>query len=129
MELLQGLAHIAIQVKNLEVSIAFYEKLGGRILDRGAPHPGTALALVDLGGVTLELISSQATPRRPDIVDHFALAVTDVDAAMAFLRSVGVDSFETPEKSVMPELFGGMDNCFFSGPDGERIELLKMHHV
>lgn len=128
MELMQGLAHIAIQVKDIEVSIAFYEKLGGRLLDRGEPHPGVALALVAFGGVTLELIQSPAVPKRPDAIDHFALTVRDVDAAMAFLRSAGVDSFEAPEKTVMPELFGGMDNCFFYGPDGERIELLKMHH-
>lgn len=127
MELFQGLAHIAIQVKDLEVSIAFYEKLGGKLLDRGAPHPGAALALVDFAGVTLELIQSPAATQRPDIVDHFALAVSDVDAAMAFLRAAGVDSFEAPEKNVMPGLFGGMDNCFFTGPDGERIELLRMH--
>ena len=128
MELFQGLAHIAIQVKDIGRSITFYEKLGGRLRDRGEPHPGVFLALVDFGGVTLELIQSPAEPKRPDAIDHFALAVSDVDAAMAFLRSAGVDSFEAPEKTVMPELFGGMDNCFFYGPDGERIELLKMHH-
>lgn len=127
MELFQGLAHIAIQVKDIEASIAFYERLGGRLLDRGAPHPSVALALVDFAGVTLELIQSPAAPQRPDVVDHFALTVTDVDAAMVFLRGAGVDSFEAPEKAVMPGLFGGMDNCFFTGPDGERIELLRMH--
>ena len=128
MELFQGLAHIAIQVKDIERSIAFYEKLGGKLRDRGEPHPGVLLALVDFGGLTLELIQSPATPKRPDAIDHFALAVSDVDAAMAFLRGAGVDSFEAPEKTVMPDLFGGMDNCFFYGPDGERIELLKMHN-
>ena len=38
MELFQGLGHIAIVTKNLENSIAFYTKIGGKVLDRGDGH-------------------------------------------------------------------------------------------
>ena len=31
-----------------------------------------------------------------------------------------------PEKTVLPALFGGLENWFFTGPSGEQIELLKM---
>ena len=46
--------------------------------------------------------------------------------AAADLRAAGVDTFQTAEKCVMPNTFGGLENWFFTGPSGEQIELLKM---
>ena len=40
--------------------------------------------------------------------------------------AAGVDTFQTAEKCVMPNTFGGLENWFFTGPSGEQIELLKM---
>ena len=127
MELFQGLGHIAIVTKNLENSIAFYTKIGGKVLDRGEPKPGEYLALVEFGGVTLELLQIPVETGASGCVNHFAIAVADVAEAMRVLAEAGVDSFETPDVTVMPNLFGGLENCFFHGPDGERIELLKMY--
>ena len=128
MELFHGLGHIAIQTKDIDQSIAFYEKLGGRLLQRSNAIPGKTLALVEFGGVTLELISMDGEPPGAGVIQHFAIAVEDVDAAAAFLTEHGVESFETPGKTVMDGLFGGLENRFFAGPDGERSELLKMYH-
>ena len=50
----------------------------------------------------------------------------DVDRAAADLKALGVDTFLTPEKVVMPDTFGGLENWFFTGPSGEQLELLKM---
>ena len=52
--------------------------------------------------------------------------VDDLDAAAAAVRAAGVDTFMTPEKKVLPDLFGGLENWFFTGPSGEQIELLHM---
>lgn len=59
-------------------------------------------------------------------IPHFAVYVDDVDQAAADLRVAGVDTFQTAEKCVMPNTFGGLENWFFTGPSGEQIELLKM---
>lgn len=127
MELFCGLGHIAIVTKNLETSIDFYTRLGGRVLDRGEPKPGEYLALVEFGGVTLELLQIPVEAAPSGCINHFAIAVADVAKARQILADAGVDSFETPDVTVMPNLFGGLENCFFHGPDGERIELLKMY--
>ena len=50
----------------------------------------------------------------------------DLDAAAAEIKAAGVDTFMTPEKKVLPHLFGGLENWFFTGPSGEQIELLHM---
>lgn len=126
----QGLGHLAIATANMAESLAFYARIGGAVLAQES-LPGAQgdklLALVDLGGVTLELIETPGEPLPgPGNLPHFALYVDDVDATAAALRAAGVDTFETTEKTVLPTLFGGLENWFFTGPSGERIELLNM---
>ncbi|WP_298029934.1 VOC family protein [uncultured Dysosmobacter sp.] len=125
----QGIGHVAIYTQNMDESIAFYEKIGGRLSQRAAlqtPAGEKGLALVAFGGFTLELIQSPtAMPMTEGNVPHFAVYVDDLDAAAAELRAAGVDTFMTPEKKVLPELFGGLQNWFFTGPSGEQIELLQ----
>ena len=126
----QGLGHVAVYTRDMGQSIAFYETIGGSVLRRGSvstPAGEKLLALVDLGGVTLELIQSPTpAPLTEGNIPHFAVYVDDVDAAAAELKALGVDTFTTPEKVVLPTLFGGLENRFFTGPSGEQIELMKM---
>ena len=126
----QGLGHVAVYTQDIEKSIDFYEKLGGEVKGRGgvsAPAGEKKRALVLFGGITLELIKSPTDmPMGEGNVPHFALLVDDLDAAAEEVRAAGVDSFLTPEKNVLPDLFGGLQNWFFTGPSGEQIELLQM---
>lgn len=126
----QGLGHVAVYTRDMEESIAFYEKLGGAVKGRGSvptPEGEKRLALVSFGGITLELIQSPSSmPMGEGNVPHFAILVDDLDAAAAAVREAGVKTFLTPEKKVLPDLFGGLQNWFFTGPSGEQIELLQM---
>ena len=129
-ELYQGLGHIAIHTRDMAESIAFYEKIGGALYKQDAiptPDGEKKLALVEFGGFTLELIQSPTPmPLTEGNVPHFAVYVDDLDAAAAELKALGIDTFMTPEKKVLPDLFGGLQNWFFTGPSGEQIELLRM---
>ena len=126
----QGLGHIAIYTKDMAESIAFYEKIGGTLRQRASittPDGDKLLALVAFGGFTLELIQSPVpVPMGEGNIPHFAVYVDDLDAAAAAVKAAGVDTFMTPEKKVLPNLFGGLENWFFTGPSGEQIELLHM---
>lgn len=126
----QGAAHIAIHTASLDESIAFYQKIGGSLRQQDtlpAPAGEKRLALVEFGGYVLELIQSPTpAPLTEGNIPHFAVYVDDVDAAAADLAALGVDTFTTPEKVVLPTLFGGLENRFFTGPSGEQIELMKM---
>ena len=125
----QGLGHVAVYTRDIEESITFYEKLGGSVKGQGGvptPEGEKKLALVSFGGITLELIQSPgAMPMGEGNVPHFAILVDDLDAAAAAVRAAGVQ-FLMPEKKVLPDLFGGLQNWFFAGPSGEQIELLQM---
>ena len=126
----QGLGHVAIYTADMDQSIAFYEKIGGGLKNQASiqtPDGEKKLALVDFGGVTLELIQAPTPmPLTEGNIPHFAVYVDDVDAAAADIRAAGVDTFLTPRKKVLPNLFGGLENWFFTGPSGEQIELLHM---
>ena len=126
----QGLGHVAIYTADMDQSIAFYEKIGGGLKNQASiqtPDGEEKLALVDFGGVTLELIQAPTPmPLTEGNVPHFAVYVDDVDAAAADIKAAGVDTFLTPQKKVLPNLFGGLENWFFTGPSGEQIELLHM---
>lgn len=125
----QGLAHIAVYTRDIGESIAFYGKLGGELEDQGGvstPAGEKKLAMVSFGGITLELIQSPTPVSMEEgNIPHIALLVDDLDAAAAAVRAAGVDTFMTPEKKVLPNLFGGLQNWFFTGPSGEQIELLQ----
>ena len=126
----QGLGHIAIFTRDMDESVAFYEKIGGKLEKsavRPTPDGDKRLALVEFGGFLLELIQSPTpVPMDQGNIPHFAVYVDDVDAAAAALQALGVDTFLAPEKTVRPNLFGGLENRFFTGPSGEQIELLHM---
>lgn len=123
----QGLGHIAVRTADMDRSIGFYERIGGRLLQRAPaclPAQACELALVELAGFTIELIASD--PGGEGVIPHIAICVDDVDRAAADLEALGVDTFLTAEKSVLPNTFGGLENRFFTGPSGEQIELLTM---
>ena len=126
----QGLGHVAIHTKNMDESIAFYEKIGGALQQRASistPDGDKLLALVSFGGFTLELIQSPTPmPLTEGCIPHIAIYVDDLDAAAAEIKAAGVDTFMGSEKKVLPALFGGLENWFFTGPSGEQIELLQM---
>jgi lactoylglutathione lyase len=126
----QGLAHIAIYTGNMDESIAFYEKIGGTLRQReslSTPNGDKLLVLVDFGGFTLELTQLPTPmPLTEGNVPHIAVYVDDLDKTAAEIKAAGVNTFLTPTKTVLPNLFGGVQNWFFTGPSGEQIELLQM---
>lgn len=131
-ELYKGLGHVAIYTADMEESIAFYQKIGGSVYKRDSvqvPEGEKKLALVEFGGFLLELIEPPAgelVPAGEGSIPHFAVYVDDLDQAAAAIKDAGVISFMTPEKKVLPNTFGGLQNWFFTGPSGEQIELLQM---
>ena len=127
-ELYKGFAHVAINTADMAESIAFYEKIGGEVTARSAAGE-KQLALVAFGGLVLELIQPPAgelVQSGTGSIPHFAVYVDDLEKAAAAIKEAGVHTFTTPEKRVLPDTFGGLQNWFFTGPSGEQIELLQM---
>jgi catechol 2,3-dioxygenase-like lactoylglutathione lyase family enzyme len=66
-----------------------------------------------------------ADSRSPDLwFQHFAMVVSDMDAAYARVRAAGVQPISTNGPETLPERNGGVRAFKFRDPDGHPLELL-----
>ena len=122
-----GFAHISLNVKDIARSCRLYQDLLGFVPVDEHVNDHMRLLLLQKGNNTLEL--TQHTPAgdldaAPGPFDHIALQVQDMNALVRELREQGY-VFETDAPNAAPEVFGGITFIFFTGPDGERIELIQ----
>ena len=117
-----GLAHIGIFVKDIERSTDFYKRLGFT-LDR-EEKPGIRLAFLSAGNCLIELIEQKdLPPRSAGVVDHVAVTVDNIEAAIENAKARGIEIDASKISSV--SILGGVKNVFFDGPDGERLEFFE----
>ncbi len=122
-----GLDHVGINTDNLPATIAFYEKLGGKVTK--TDRSGTLdIVMMDLcGAVTLELLAPQGACLHKgglQPIPHIALEVKDLPACIDYVRTQGLE-FLTPNYMDLPDLLGGIRVIFMAGLNGEEIELIE----
>ncbi len=120
--LFKGLCHIGIMTDNAEASVQWYcEKLGFRPWYAGKMGP-MPLTFVEGYGMVIEFVAAGRFEGMGP-VDHIALEVMNIEAAVADMRAKGVD---IPDPGCAPDFFpSGMKNVFFKGPNGEKLEFVE----
>jgi catechol 2,3-dioxygenase-like lactoylglutathione lyase family enzyme len=122
--------HVALAVKDLEVSREFYEFLGGRVVSK----PSSAFMEIVLGEIRLHLIPNAdgagGDHERPRI-DHLCLRVASVEDLLSVQKMISPRSPCEVEDS--PPLGEGgkehVEECpprktlYFEDPDGIRLEI------
>ena len=116
-----GLAHIGVFVKNIDKSIDFYKRLGFTLDDE--ENVGVRLAFLSAGSCLIELIEQDESERAAGVVDHIAMVVDSIEAAVANAKAAGIDIDESLIWHA--PILGGIRNIFFEGPDGERLEFFE----
>jgi len=117
-----GLAHIGIFVKDIDKSIDYYKRLGFT-LDK-EEQLSIRLAFLSAGTCLIELVEQKDLPKRSaGVVDHIAVVVDDIKAAINNAKAQGIDIDESKINEVA--ILGGVKNVFFEGPDGERLEFFE----
>jgi len=108
-----GLHHVSINVDDVPAARDFYTRVLG--LTERADRPDFSFdgAWLDAGNQQVHLIEADVPP---SMGQHFALAVTDLDAAVAELRGLGVDVTD-------PVPVGLGRQAFVADPAGNRVEL------
>lgn len=117
--------HIHLRSPDPEATAAWFERMLGaqviRTMQQGKPRID-----LKLGGQMIFIApvapgdAVNAPPKTPyQGLDHFGLAVSDIDAVATELKAKGVE-FTTEVKTVRP----GTRICFLRGPQGISIELL-----
>ena len=124
--IIRAVEHIGVKVNDIERSIAFYTNVLGFTLTGRDVTNGIALAFISAGNTVLELIAPPdgVGAMGEGQVAHIAFTVDDIDAAVATLREGGV-VFASAEPEVHHDIMGGSQLIFFTGPDGEILELFQ----
>lgn len=118
--------HTRIRVKDLDASIAFYEKLGYSIGERKDSPQGNKLAFLNLDGndVFLELCySPDYTATCPEDLMHTALGVEDIVEYCDSLEQGGIDIWPSNWREKFTT--GGRKMAFVTDPDGYEVEILE----
>lgn len=128
MKEITGINHVGLRVRDLDVSRAFYEKLGFEFL--GGPMGPEPVAIVEHpSGVNINFIlntSSDASssnvlmddPVKHTGFTHIALEITDIDSVRRQLDGHGLEITEFVE-------YQGAAFFFVRDPDGNVIEFHK----
>src|SRR5262245_37915981 len=108
-----GLHHVSINVSDVGAARDFYTRVLG--LTERADRPDFPFdgAWLDAGSQQVHLIQAEVPPDRGQ---HFALAVTDLDGAVAELRGRGL-------RVTDPVPVGSGSQSFLCDPAGNRLEL------
>jgi methylmalonyl-CoA epimerase len=128
-----GVDHMALAVRNLEASLEWYvSALGFRLCQRQdvrGEHTGMNFAAIECGAVTLVLVEGSETEsqvtrfieERGEGISHIALAVDDLDQALARIEK------ETGLSSLPPVEDAGIRQAFLERDvrTGVRIELIE----
>ena len=127
-----GAHHIAIQTRDWDASLTFYKDVLGMEVIAEFGSPERKVVLLDMGdGSHMELFqptasspaAEDAIPNDP--VTHFALATTDIHAAVEHVRQAGAEVTLEPRDVSLGALNATI--AFFRGPSGEVIEFFQTH--
>jgi glyoxylase I family protein len=108
-----ALHHVSVNVDDVDAAVAFYVgALGGTVRD-DRPQFGFGGAWINLGSGQVHLIEA---PVPPNMGQHFAVRVGDLDAVVRELRSKGLRVSD-------PSDVGPNRQTFVNDPAGNTVEL------
>ena len=105
--------HVSVNVDDVEACLAFYTGVLGASVRADRPDFGFGGAWLDLGGQQVHLIEA---PVPPNLGQHFAVRVDDLDAVVEELRAKGLAVGD-------PAPVGTSRQSFIEDPAGNVIEL------
>lgn len=128
MPVFPNIAHVALQVRDLQTSIDFYEKLGFPEflrLNNDDGNPWIVYMRVT-DDFYFELFPGPDTgfvEKGKTGIHHTSLLAANLDETVAHLERVGI-ALESPLKNKLG--VDGNRGCWIVDPDGNRIELMEM---
>jgi len=122
-----GFHHISIQTADIDRSIRFYRDVLGMQLRLEFMIGERRFALLNMGdGSYIELQVARGAvpdPAAGSPLAHFALAASDVRAAIEKVRAAGYPITVEPKEAQLGSLSASV--AFFTGPNGESVELFQ----
>ncbi len=126
-----GTHHIAVQTVDYEASVSFYTEVMGMRKAVEWSGGGRRIALLDIGdGSHLELFEPEpgtvpSGDATNNVVFHFALATSDIEAGLERVRAAGMEiTVELKTVDLGPL---NVTIAFFKGPGGEVVEFFQVN--
>lgn len=128
------LQHIGLPITDIEISQAFYQRLGFRnVMQSSFMYEGKPgkVSMMKRGEIIMELYQmpepelSRVRQRSNGHIDHIAFDVDDIDETFELLTKEG---FQVVEESPVYLNFWekGCKYFYILGPDGERLEFCQI---
>ncbi len=127
-----GTHHIAVQTQDYAESIAFYTEVMGMTQTAEFSAGGRRICLLDIGdGSHLELFeplpgTSPSGDADGNVVFHFALATSDIEAGLERVRAAGMEITVELKTADLGPL--NVSIAFFKGPGGEVVEFFQVNN-
>jgi catechol 2,3-dioxygenase-like lactoylglutathione lyase family enzyme len=118
-----GVQHIGLPTNDMEATIAFYKKLGFELV-----HEKTVdcrVCFLQLQNLVIETYENKQAALKPGAIDHIAIDCTNIEAAFAEAKKLGLklagDGIES-----LPFWKNGVTFFKVIGPNAELIEYCQM---
>ena len=120
------LQHIGIPTDNLQKTVAFWEKLGFKMLGNfDTDDQGNEVVFMQYAHLTLEIWTGDGAVRQAGAINHISLNTSDAAAAFKAAKAAG---FKMKEDEVQHLDFWRHGIKFFNieGPNAETIEFCEI---
>lgn len=119
-EQINGLQHIGVPTKNMEETIAFYEKLGFETAFETV-NDGDRVVFLKFASLVIETYESKDAAMKSGVVDHIALDVKDIEKTYELINQEGLN---TTQDTIhfLPFWENGVKFFTIEGPNKEKVE-------
>ena len=119
-EQINGLQHIGVPTKNMEETIAFYEKLGFETAFETV-NDGDRVVFLKFGSLVIETYESKDATMKSGAIDHIALDVKDIEKTYELINQEGLNSTQDTIH-FLPFWENGVKFFTIEGPNKEKVE-------
>ena len=112
----------SIPTNDIEMTIAFYEKLGFEIAFRTVNEAADEkVAFLKLGTLVIETYENKAAALKPGAIDHVAIDVKNIEKVHEMITGAGLNTTQD-EVHFLPFWENGVRFFTIEGPNQEKVE-------
>ena len=112
----------SIPANDIEMTIAFYEKLGFEIAFRTVNEAADEkVAFLKLGTLVIETYENKAAALKPGAIDHVAIDVKNIEKVHEMITGAGLNTTQD-EVHFLPFWENGVRFFTIEGPNKEKVE-------
>ena len=119
-EQINGLQHIGVPTKNMEETIAFYEKFGFETAFETV-NDGDRVVFLKFASLVIETYESKDATMKSGAVDHIALDVKDIEKTYELINQEGLNT-TMDTIHFLPFWENGVKFFTIEGPNKEKVE-------